>query len=157
MIFIGQFGHVVDEKGRVNVPVKFRDQLPESDKQLAILKGLDGRLVMYPASEMENLMEQFAGGHFISAEEARRFQDQMLDGASVEKPDSQGRIPLNAAQMEHAGLTKKNPVVFSGSFKRIDIWNPERLKEFLRPDGGPPNLEESASKFLGASKPESRS
>ena len=158
MIFIGQFEFVVDDKGRVNVPAKFRDQLPEDNKQLIILKGLDGRLVMYPESEIENLMEQFAGDHFLAAEGARRFQDQMLDGGSVEKPDGQGRVSLNAEQMSHAGLTKKKPVRFSGSFKHIHIWNPERHDEFVKPQGQVPNLEESASKHFGQqSKPESDS
>lgn len=52
-IFLGQYEYVIDDKGRVNVPSKFRDALPQSDKQLAILKGSGGCLVMYPFAKVD--------------------------------------------------------------------------------------------------------
>ena len=125
--FVGRFEYAMDSKGRVNVPAKFRDQLPPGDKQVVILRGLDGCLFVYPIGDVSELTDQFEQSQFLSDKEARLFQRMMFDGASTETPDAQGRITLNEAQRKHAGLGKK--VVFLGTNRRMEIWDPERLQQ----------------------------
>lgn len=142
----------MDDKGRANVPAKFRDQLPAGDKQLVILKGLDGCLFVYPVGDVTELTDQFQKGQFLSDKEARLFQRMMFDGASQETPDGQGRITLNEAQRKHAGLHKK--VVFLGTNRRIEIWDPVRLEQSMSsPDGSSPGFDEMAEKFFGSTSP----
>jgi DNA-binding transcriptional regulator/RsmH inhibitor MraZ len=74
----------------------------------------------------------------------------LLAGASVERPDSQGRIPLNEIQLRHAGLKRKEKVVIFGNLERIEIWNPERLElRFAQAEKDKHTLESLASTVFG--------
>lgn len=152
--FVGTYEYVLDDKGRVNVPARFRDQLPKSDRALAILKGLDGCLFVYPVGEVTALTDNFRRRRFLSDKKARRFQRRMFHGASTETPDAQGRVLLNELQREHAKLSKK--VVFYGNDQRFEIWDPDRLQQHLAglaEDEEYDEFDEWASEFFSAEPP----
>jgi MraZ protein len=147
-LFLGKYQYVIDEKGRVNIPAKFREQLARlSDLDLVIVKGLDGCLFVYPMSEVEKLEAKFESDEFDSEGLARLFQRLMADGGTTDRPDSQGRVTLNDEQRAHAGLGRD--VVLFGNFSRIEIWEPERLKAHLaKPESMNLNLEDLAGRFF---------
>ena len=147
-LFLGKFQYVIDEKGRVNIPAKFREQLVhEPDGRLATIKGMDGCIFVYPARAFEQFLENFDTTQFKSEKEARRFQRLLADGANISLPDGQGRITLTDEQRAHAGL--KRDVVLFGNFRRVEIWDPERLKSHLEAEGEEsPGIDDLAGRFF---------
>ncbi len=134
-LFLGKFAYGVDDKGRVNIPARFREQIAkELDPTLAIFKGTDQCIFVYPMSALEEIRSKFAKDQFTADREARKLQRLMADGGSTGHPDGQGRITLSEEQRQHAGLVKD--VVIFGNFNRIEIWNPDRLEEHLGADRG---------------------
>ena len=149
-LFVGTYEYVLADQGRVNVPIKLRELLPEGKKTLAVVKWFNGCLAMFPVADMEEFARRLQDDRFQATEDGRLFRHMLLAGASVEKPDGQGRIPLNEIQLRHAGLTRKEKVVIFGNLERIEIWNPERLDlRFAQAEKDKHTLESLAIKVFG--------
>lgn len=121
-MFMGQYNHTIDAKGRVFVPAKFREQLGED---FVVTMGMDGCLFLYPNEQWEKFAEQLKA--LPGTKEARQLQRYFLAGADSISPDSQGRILIPAKLREHAMLNKE--VVFVGVLGKIEIWSKERWEE----------------------------
>jgi MraZ protein len=148
-LFLGKFPYVVDEKGRVNIPARFREQMTkEADTTLAIFKGMDGCIFVYPQSTLDTFRSNFDKSQFRQVKNARLLQRLMADGGSTGVPDGQGRITLSSEQRDHAEL--RRDVIIFGNFDRIEIWNPERLATHLA-DAGTQGLDmdDLAGAFFG--------
>ncbi|MFH1292248.1 MAG: division/cell wall cluster transcriptional repressor MraZ [bacterium] len=118
-MFIGEYSHNLDNKGRLAIPVKFRRDLA---KGAVVTHGLDKCLFLYTGTEWQVLAEKLAGLPFSQAK-ARAFARLMLAGAMDVKLDKQGRIILPEYLRRFAGL-KKNTIV-AGLFNRLEIWDDE--------------------------------
>lgn len=121
-MFVGQFRHSLDSKGRVILPAKFRPQL-EAGAFMA--RGLDGCVTVYPADEWERVADNMRalmarGGGERQA--ARSF----FAGAAAAEPDRQGRVQVPAHLREFAGLSLEREVVVAGVHSRVEIWDAER-------------------------------
>ncbi|MEK7139533.1 MAG: division/cell wall cluster transcriptional repressor MraZ [Patescibacteria group bacterium] len=114
-MFIGEYAHTLDEKGRLAIPVKFRSEL----KKAVITKGLDGCLVVYPAGEWKKLADRLAALP-ISQANPRAFSRLMLAGAMDVAVDNQGRVMIPEYLRRFANLTKK--AVLAGLYNRVEIW-----------------------------------
>ncbi len=116
-MFIGEYKHSLDEKGRVSVPAKYREQLGDT---FILTKGLDGCLFIYPASEWV-LFEQKLKNLPLTNTNARKFVRFFLSGAVECNTDKQGRIliPLNL----RAYSKIERDIVFIGMSNRIEIWS----------------------------------
>ena len=123
-MFIGEFSHSIDSKGRVAIPAKFRRLL---EKGAVLTKGLENTLVLYPMSEWQILGEKLAKMP-ITQSQSRAFTRLMLGGAADVELDKQGRIVLPDYLRTYAGLGKK--VVVIGLFNRIEIWDFQRWQNF---------------------------
>lgn len=123
-MFVGEFSHNIDSKGRIIMPVKFREQLGE---QFMITKGLDGCLFVYPMEVWEELAENL-GKLPSNQKSARMLQRTFLAGASEAEPDKQGKVLITQPHRLHAGLTKE--VVIIGVSKRVEIWDAERWRAY---------------------------
>lgn len=117
-MFMGEFTHSIDAKGRIIVPAKFREDLGE---QFVVTLGLDGCLFLYPDSEWREFIEQLK--HLPGNRQARQLQRYFLAGATTCEVDKQGRILIPAKLREHAKLEKD--VVFVGVLGKIEIWSKE--------------------------------
>lgn len=117
-LFIGEYRHQLDEKGRLAVPAKFRNNLK---KGAIVTKGLDGCLFIYTASEWKKLLDKFNQLPLSSAN-ARAFARLMLAGAMEVTVDAQGRINVPNYLIEFAGLKLKNMTVIAGLMNRLEIW-----------------------------------
>ena len=120
VMFMGEYSHTIDAKGRLIVPSKFREQL---GNEFVITKGLDGCLFVYSNAEWENIEEKFQNIP-LTTKDARKFSRFFFSGAAVCEVDKQGRILLPAVLREFAGITKDAVLVGVGS--RVEIWSKDR-------------------------------
>ncbi|MCK5416485.1 division/cell wall cluster transcriptional repressor MraZ [Candidatus Parcubacteria bacterium] len=118
-MFIGEYKHNLDDKGRLAVPAKFRNALREG---AVVTKGLDNCLFLYSFDEWKKEAEKFSKLP-INQSKARAFARHMLAGAMEVEFDKQGRITLPEYLRKFAGLTKK--AVVTGVFDRLEIWDAE--------------------------------
>lgn len=122
MMFLGEFHHSIDEKGRVILPSKFRDPLSRG----AIISKGDGCLFIYTLEEFElvaNEIREKAKASANAREAARSF----FAGASDATPDKQGRLTLPNPLRNYAKLKKEVTVL--GNYSRIEIWDKETWNE----------------------------
>lgn len=122
-MFMGEYNHSIDAKGRMIVPSKFREQL---DNEFVITKGFDGCLYGYTMEEWANIEEKFKTIP-LTSKDARKFLRFFFSGAATCEVDKQGRILIPPTLREYAGLDKE--VVTAGVFSRIEIWSKERWQE----------------------------
>lgn len=123
-MFIGEFTHSIDEKGRLAVPIKFRAVLAQG---AVITKGLGGCLFLYTKSEWDKVAEKI-NNMPVSQSNARAFSRFMLGGAMDMLPDKQGRINLPKYLMAYAGI--KNNVIVVGLLNRLEIWDSKAWQEY---------------------------
>jgi len=116
-MFIGEYKHNLDAKGRLAIPAKFRVLL---EGGAVVTKGLDNCLFLYPKHEWEQLARKLAALP-ISKANTRAFSRLMLAGAAEVDFDSQGRIILPEHLRKFAGLNKTT--VVAGLFDRLEIWD----------------------------------
>ena len=122
-MFMGEYNHSIDTKGRLIIPAKFRENLGE---EFVVTKGLDGCLFIYSETEWKNIEETFRNTP-LTTKDARKFSRFFFAGAATCELDKQGRILIPAVLREFAGLEKD--VVLAGVFNKIEIWSKERWAE----------------------------
>jgi len=123
-MFIGEFTHNVDTKGRVAVPVKFRGKLGPS---AIITRGLDRCLFLFTSQEWEVLAQKLIALPLAQAN-SRAFVRLMLAGAMDVEIDTQGRVLIPDYLREYAGLKKET--VIAGLYNRIEVWDSQLWKEY---------------------------
>ena len=123
-MFMGEYRHTVDTKGRLIIPAKFRDEL---GPEFVITRGMDGCLFGYPLTEWNNLEEKLRQLP-LTKKNARAFVRFFYSAATECEFDKQGRINIPKALRTHAALDKKCVVV--GVSNRFEIWSEERWNEF---------------------------
>lgn len=119
-MFIGEYNHTIDAKGRLIIPSKFRETLGD---EFVVTKGMDGCLFVFDNPEWESFEEKLHALPMID-KEARQFTRFFLAGAANVEVDKQGRILLPAVLREFAGITKDAVLVGVGS--RVEIWSKDR-------------------------------
>lgn len=119
-MFMGEYNHTVDAKGRLIVPAKFRESLGE---EFVVTKGLDGCLFVYDMKEWASFEEKLKTLP-ITNKDARSFVRFFLAGATSVEVDKQGRILLPAVLRDFAELEKE--VVLIGVASRVEIWSKNR-------------------------------
>ncbi len=122
-MFMGEYEHSIDAKGRLIVPAKFREQL---GLEFVVTKGIDGCLYGYPLSEWKEVEEKFRERASMD-KNSRKFSRFFFGGAASCEVDKQGRILLPATLREFAGLKKE--VVFAGNLNHIEIWDADKWNE----------------------------
>lgn len=123
-MFIGEYKHTIDDKGRTALPIKFRSKLEDA---VVITRGLDNCLFAYPKSEWEIIAEKLAEMP-LSQTNARAFARLMLAGAMEVEIDKQGRIILPQYLRKFANLNKN--IVITGLYNRIELWDETAWKEY---------------------------
>ena len=123
-MFIGEYQHNLDVKGRVAIPAKFRAKLTED---AIITRGLDRCLFVFTRKEWEILAQKLVALP-LAQSNSRAFVRLMLAGAIDVEIDSQGRILISDYLRKYADLKKK--VVFAGLYNRIEIWDTDIWKEY---------------------------
>ena len=123
-MFIGEYSHNLDDKGRMAIPVKFRRDLA---KGAVVTRGLDNCLFLYTKTEWAKLAEKLAALP-ISQSNSRAFARLMLAGAMDVEVDKQGRVVLPEYLRKFASIKKS--LVVAGLYNRLEIWDEELWNKY---------------------------
>ncbi|MGH3497504.1 MAG: division/cell wall cluster transcriptional repressor MraZ [Nocardioidaceae bacterium] len=123
-MFLGTHTPRLDEKGRVFLPAKFRDELQEG---LVITKGQDYSLYVWPRGVFEQVTEKARQAPFTH-KATRDFLRILYSGASDESMDKQGRLTIPPRLREYAHLDRDCVVI--GAMDRVEIWNSQAWQTF---------------------------
>ena len=119
-MFMGEYNHTIDAKGRLIIPAKFREVLGD---EFVVTKGMDGCLFVFDNSEWRAVAERLRSLPMID-KEVRQFTRFFLAGAASVEVDKQGRILIPSVLREFADITKDAVLIGVGS--RIEIWSKDR-------------------------------
>lgn len=125
-MFIGEYRHAVDEKGRLAVPAKFRDDLKQG---AVVTRGIDDCLFLYTKKEWKVLAEKLASLP-IGQSKSRAFSRLMLAGAMDVSLDKQGRVILPDYLRKYSGIKKK--VAVAGLYNRLEIWDGAKWDKYKK-------------------------
>jgi len=124
-MLLGTFSPKLDEKGRVILPAKFREELADG---LVITRGQERCLYVFSRAEFEAMHERIAQAP-ITSRQGRDFLRVFLSGAHDETPDRQGRVGIPANLREYAGLDHE--LAFIGTGSRAEIWDAAAWSAYL--------------------------
>lgn len=125
-MFIGEYSHTIDGKGRMAVPSKFRQELKDG---AVVTRGVDACLFIYTRDEWQALAEKLSTLP-ISDPKARAFARLMLAGAMDVSFDAQGRILIPGYLRNYAGIKKTTTI--AGLYNRLEIWDEEKWQSFKK-------------------------
>ncbi len=123
-MFIGEYNHSLDNKGRIIIPSKLRDELGET---FIITKGLDNCLFVYPTNEW-NIVQNKLKSLPLTRKDARAFVRFFFSGATECELDKQGRALIPSNLREHCKLDKDAVII--GVSTRIEIWSSEEWNKY---------------------------
>lgn len=123
-MFMGEYNYSIDEKGRLTIPVKLREQLGHD---FIITRGLDNCLFIYPKNEWDKVIEKYR--ELPNTKDARNFMRFFLSGATTNELDKQGRINIANSLIKYAGLQKDCVII--GVNERLEVWDKERWNNFI--------------------------
>jgi MraZ protein len=124
-MFLGTHAPLLDEKGRVILPAKFRDPLSPG---LVLTKGQDRCVIVWPVAEFSRYAEKLRTAS-LTNERARGFTRVFFSSAFDEVPDKQGRITIPGPLREYAGLARELVVV--GADTRVEIWDAAAWQNYM--------------------------
>ena len=124
-MLIGEYHHNIDEKGRLIIPSKFREEIGNS---FVVTRGLDGCLFVYSLVEWEKIVAKLKKLPFTK-KDARTFMRFFLSAATVCEFDRQGRINLLNSLVEYANLKKECVVI--GVNDRLEIWSLDKYNNLM--------------------------
>ena len=143
--FSGEYEGKLDAKHRLVLPAKVKSQLPpEAANSMAIARGFEPCLVMYPVTAWKQLLATVMALNEFN-EEHRQLQRNLFRGHTEIELDAMGRFIVPKTLLKHARLEKE--VIIVGVGNRVEIWNPALYETYLVMDGAA--LSELAQKHLG--------
>jgi MraZ protein len=123
-VFLGEYKHSIDDKGRMALPARFRAGLRGG---LVITRGLDNCLFIYPKEEWEHLAQKLIQLP-ISQANTRVFARLMLAGAMDVSVDKQGRVMVPDYLRKYASISQK--VVVAGLYNRLEVWDEKSWESY---------------------------
>ena len=123
-MLMGEFHHNIDDKGRLTLPAKFREELGDS---FIITRGLESCLFVYTMDEWKKITERLNNLPF-TRKDARSFMRFFLSGATAVEFDKQGRINITSPLVTYADLKKECVIIGVGD--RLEIWSSEKWDNF---------------------------
>ena len=124
-MFLGTHTPRLDDKGRLILPARFREQL---EAGVVVTRGQERCLYVFPAAEFERIAGQLRQAP-VTSKQARDYLRVFLSGASDEVPDKQGRITLPPLLRSYAGLERDCAVIGAG--ERVEIWDAQAWDTYL--------------------------
>lgn len=124
-MLIGEFHHSIDDKNRLIIPSKFRDEI---GSRFVLTRGLDGCLFVYSLENFEKIVDKLKSLPFTK-KDARTFMRFFLSGATICEFDKQGRINIASSLIEYAKIKKECAVI--GVNDRLEIWAIENFNNLM--------------------------
>ncbi len=123
--FTGEYNYNIDQKGRLNIPAKFRKALdPKNDNTFVITRGFDPSLIVYPLVEWKKVEQQLLLLSSIKNKD-RNFVRSIVRYATISKYDSQGRIQIPDMLLEYGQIQKEVSII--GMINKIELWDRSQL------------------------------
>lgn len=124
-MLMGEYHHNIDDKGRLTIPSKFREDLGE---KFVVTRGLENCLFAYSEDDFKRIVERLEQIPFTK-KDARQFMRFFLSGATLVEFDKQGRINITAPLINYANLEKECIVIGTGD--RLEIWSSDNWNSFM--------------------------
>lgn len=124
-MLIGEYRHNIDDKGRIIIPAKFREEI---GMKFVVTRGLDGCLFVYAMDNWNKIVSKLQTLPFTK-KDARTFMRFFLSGATVCEFDKQGRINLSNSLIKYADIQKECTII--GVNDRLEIWASEKLDTIM--------------------------
>ena len=124
-MFMGEYHHSIDEKGRLIVPSKFREELGD---KFIITRGIENCLFVYPMENWNKITQKLETLPF-TRKDARQFVRFFLSGATTAEFDKQGRVNITTPLISYAKLQKECVIIGTGD--RLEIWSLEDWNDFF--------------------------
>ncbi len=125
-MFIGEYHHTIDEKGRIIIPAKFREELGE---EFVVTRGIENCLFVYSNANWNEICQKLNSLPFTK-KDARNFNRFFMSGATGVELDKQGRINISTPLIQYAHLEKECVVIGTGD--RLEIWSQTDWDAFFR-------------------------
>lgn len=139
VMFMGEYHHTIDDKGRLTIPSKLRYELGEN---FIVTRGLDNCLFIYPQNEWNNIINKYK--ELPNTKDARNFMRFFLSGAIQSEFDKQGRINISTPLINYAEI--KKDCVIIGVSERLEVWSKELWQKFINDNEA--NLSDIADKLF---------
>lgn len=123
-MFIGEFHHTIDDKKRLIIPSRFREEL---GNEFIITRGIENCLYIYSKASWNEITNKLNTLPFTK-KNARSFNRFFLSGATLAEVDKNGRILITSPQLSYANITKECVIIGVGD--RLEIWSDEKWNEF---------------------------
>jgi MraZ protein len=123
-VFVGKYEHTVDEKGRVFMPAKFREQLGE---QFMLVQGMDKCIFVFSLAEWEEFSSKLISLPMTN-KQAQLVARRLYSSAAEREPDKQGRVIITAELREYAAIEKDALIIGVGN--RAEIWSKQVWEEY---------------------------
>ena len=124
IMFMGEYHHSIDTKGRLIIPSKLRDDLGEN---FIVTRGLDGCLFLYPKEHWHTIINKYE--QLPDTKDKRQFLRIFLSGATTCEYDKQGRINIPKPLVDYSALQKDCIII--GALEKLEIWSKERWEDFI--------------------------
>lgn len=124
-MFIGEYHHTIDEKGRIIIPSKFRESL---GKEFIITRGIENCLFIYSLQNWADITNKLSSLPFTK-KDARTFNRFFMSGATNVELDKQGRVNISKPLIDYANIIKDCVVIGTGD--RLEVWSQESWNSFF--------------------------
>ena len=138
-MFIGEYHHTIDDKGRLTIPSKIRYELGSN---FIVTRGLDNCLFIYPSVEWNKVIEKYK--ELPNTKDARNFMRFFLSGATENDFDKQGRINISQPLTKYASLEKDCVII--GVNDHLEVWSKNNWEKFM--DDNEDSLSDIADKLF---------
>ena len=142
-MFMGEYHHTIDEKGRIIIPSKFRQELGEN---FIITRGIENCLFVYSLESWNKITDKLYTLPFTK-KDARQFVRFFLSGATTAEFDKQGRVNITSPLISYAKLQKDCIIIGTGD--RLEIWSQEDWNSFF--ESATNNMSEIAENLFNES------
>ena len=124
-MFMGEYHHNIDDKNRLIIPSKFREEL---GNDFIITRGIEKCLFVYPREDWQKIVEKLESLPFTK-KDARNFTRFFLSGAVDAEIDKQGRSSMSQARVNYANIEKECVIIGVGN--RLEIWSKQQWDDFF--------------------------
>ena len=124
IMFMGEYRHTLDDKGRITLPSKIRFELGE---YFIVTRGLDNCLYVYSKDSWDNIIDKYR--ELPNTKDARNFMRFFLSGATENNADKQGRLNISQSLIKYASLNKNCIII--GVNDHLEIWSEENWNKFI--------------------------
>ena len=142
-MFMGEYHHSIDDKGRLIIPAKFRSELGD---KFIITIGIENCLFAYPEKRWEEIVHKLESLPFTK-KDARNFTRFFLSGATVAEFDKQGRVNITSPLINYASIEKDCVIIGTGD--RLEIWSEDAWNSFF--DSASINMSDIAENLFNES------